>query len=53
MKKDVLTAGLTAALGAGIVTSWCVGQGQNPFLALLITLVAGCFGALCHQADLI
>jgi ABC-type uncharacterized transport system permease subunit len=53
MKKDILTAGLTAALGAGVVTSWCVGHGQNPLLALLITLIAGIFAAVCHQADLI
>jgi hypothetical protein len=53
MKKDIFTAGLTGALGAGVVTSWYVGQGQNPFLALAITLMAGIFAALCHQADLL
>lgn len=51
--KDLLGAGLTAALGAGVVTSWAVSQGQSPLLALAITCVAGIFGVICHQADLI
>jgi hypothetical protein len=52
-EKDLFRAGLTASVGAGIVTSWFVGQGQNPLVALAITSVAGVFAALCHQADLI
>lgn len=36
-KKDWVNAAMTAALGAGIVTTVAVGQGQNPFLALGIT----------------
>jgi hypothetical protein len=36
-KKDWLGATVTAGLGAGIVTSFAVSQGQNPFLALGIT----------------
>ncbi len=52
-EKDIFSAGLTAALGAGIVTSWFVGHGQNPLIGVAITLTAGLFAALCHQADLI
>lgn len=35
--KDLLGAAVTAALGAGIVTSFAVSQGQNPLVALAIT----------------
>lgn len=38
--KDWLTAGLTAAMGAGIITTLAVSQGQNPFVALGITAFA-------------
>lgn len=51
--KDLMSAGLTAGLGAGIVTSFAVSQGQNPFIALAITVVAGLFGVICHYNDLI
>jgi hypothetical protein len=36
-KKDWLSAAVTAALGAGIVTSFAVNQGQPPMLAFGIT----------------
>lgn len=39
-KKDWISAALTAALGAGVATSFAVGQGQNPLLALGITAFA-------------
>ena len=51
--KDLLTAALTAALGAGVVTSFAVSQGQHPLLALAITVMAALFAVICHQADLI
>jgi hypothetical protein len=35
--KDWAVAGITAALGAGIVTTLAVSQGQNVFVALGIT----------------
>lgn len=35
--KDLISAGLVSALGAGIVTSFAVNQGQDPFVALMIT----------------
>ncbi len=34
---DLLGSAVTAALGAGIVTSFAVSQGQNPLIALGIT----------------
>lgn len=36
-KKDWLSAAVTAGLGAGVVTSFAVSQGQHPLLALGIT----------------
>jgi hypothetical protein len=53
MEKDLLNAGLVAAMGAGIVTSFAVGQGQSPLVALAITGFASLCGVICHQLDLI
>jgi FtsH-binding integral membrane protein len=50
--KDLLGAGLTAGLGAGIVTSFAVSQGQSPMIALAITTIAAIVGVLCRLYDL-
>jgi hypothetical protein len=39
-EKDLLGSLTTAALGAGIITSFAVAQGQSPWLAIAITLFA-------------
>jgi len=52
-EKDLVGAALTAGLGAGIVTSFAVAQGQNPMLALGITMFAALCGVVCRQFDLI
>jgi CDP-diglyceride synthetase len=39
-RKDWLGAAVTAGLGAGIITSFAVSQGQNPLTGLAITLFA-------------
>lgn len=39
-EKDLLGSLVTAALGAGIITSFAVAQGQSPWVALSITLFA-------------
>lgn len=51
--KDLITAGLTATVGAGIVTSFAVSQGQDPFVATAITLFSALCAVICYQADLI
>ncbi|MGK7916907.1 MAG: hypothetical protein AB4038_15410 [Prochloraceae cyanobacterium] len=51
--KDLLGAAATAALGAGVVTSFAVSQGQSPLIALAITAMAALFAVVCHQSDLI
>jgi len=38
--KDYVAGALSAALGAGVVTSFAVAQGQNPLIALAITAFA-------------
>jgi hypothetical protein len=38
--RDFVSGAVAAALGAGIVTSFAVSQGQNPLLALGITAFA-------------
>jgi hypothetical protein len=53
MEKDLLSAALVTAIGAGIVTSFAVGQGQSPLVALAITGFASLCGVICHQLDLI
>lgn|GEM_PF-755696 len=52
-EKDILGAAATAALGAGVVTSFAVSQGQHPMMALFITIIATVFTVICHQSDLI
>lgn len=50
--KDLLGAGLTAGLGAGVVTSFAVGQGQHPIIGLFITAIAVVLGVVCRLYDL-
>ncbi|MEM6252615.1 MAG: hypothetical protein AAF821_06790 [Cyanobacteria bacterium P01_D01_bin.156] len=40
VQKDWLGSFVLAALGAGIITSFAVSQGQNPFVGLGITAFA-------------
>lgn len=51
--KDLISAGIISAVGAGIVTSFAVNQGQHPLVALAITAIASVCGMVCHQFDLI
>jgi energy-converting hydrogenase Eha subunit G len=39
-QTDWLNSLVIAGLGAGVITSFAVGQGQNPFIALGITAIA-------------
>ncbi|MBE9078631.1 hypothetical protein IQ241_15235 [Romeria aff. gracilis LEGE 07310] len=39
-QKDWLGSMVTAAIGAGVITSFAVSQGQNPFVGLGITAFA-------------
>lgn len=50
---DLATAAVTAALGAGIVTSFAVNQGQHPLIALAITGLAVATALVCDRAGLL
>ena len=49
--KDFLGAALTAGLGAGIVTSFAVANGQHPLIALGITGLAALAGVIFRYFD--
>ena len=51
--KDLWVAVATAAVGAGIVTSFAVSQGQNPFIAMIITGIAALGAVLIDRSGLI
>ena len=51
--RSLLDAALPAAIGAGVVTSFAIGQGQHPAIAISITFVATLFAIVCHQYDLV
>lgn len=48
-EKDPIVSSVTAALGAGVATSFAVAQGQNPLLALGITAFAATVAVLCDR----
>ncbi len=51
--KDLLGAALTAGLGAGIVTSFAVAQGQHPLIGLAITVMAALCGMILRHFELV
>lgn len=52
-ERDLATAAVTAALGAGVVTSFAVSRGQNPLVALAITVFAAGVALICDRFGLI
>lgn len=48
-EKDWLASLVTAALGAGIITTFAVSQGQSPWIAMGITLFAAVVAVLFEQ----
>jgi small neutral amino acid transporter SnatA (MarC family) len=51
--RSILDVALPAAVGAGVVTSFAISQGQHPAIAISITFVATVFAIVCHQFDLV
>ncbi|MGD1713757.1 hypothetical protein [Dapis sp. BLCC M172] len=51
--RDPLVVAITAALGAGVATSFAVNQGQNPITALGITIFAGIVVLICDRVGLV
>ncbi len=48
-KRDPLTVAIIAGLGAGIPTSFAVGLGQDPLVALSITVFAAVLALVCDR----
>jgi small neutral amino acid transporter SnatA (MarC family) len=44
---------MPAVLGAGVVTTFAMAQGQDPAIAIAITAISTIFAVICHQFDLI
>jgi hypothetical protein len=44
---------MPAVLGAGVVTTFAMSQGQEPAIAISITAISAIFAVICHQFDLI
>ncbi|MFB2923755.1 MULTISPECIES: hypothetical protein [Aerosakkonema] len=51
--RYLVQAAITAALGAGIVTTFAVNQGQHPLVALQITCFAVIVALVCDRLNLI
>ena len=51
--RDLASAAVTAALGAGVVTSFAVSRGQNPLVAIGITVFAAGVAVICDRFGLI
>lgn len=46
--KDFVGAAFITALGASIVTTFAIAQGQHPLVGFGITAIAAIFGMICH-----
>ena len=44
---------MPAVIGAGVVTTFALAQGQDPVIAIAITAISAMFAVVCHRFDLI
>jgi hypothetical protein len=51
--RSLFDVALPAALGAGVVTTFAIAQGQHPAIALGITAISTTFVVVCYRFDLI
>jgi uncharacterized membrane protein YgaE (UPF0421/DUF939 family) len=51
--RTLLDVAISAAIGAGVVTSFATAQGQHPAIAISITVVATIFAIICYKFDLV
>ena len=49
----MLDVTMPAVLGAGVVTSFAMSQGQDPVIGVTITAVATIFAVICYKFDLV
>jgi hypothetical protein len=50
---SLLDVAIPAVLGAGVVTSFGMSQGQDPVIGVAITAISAIFAVVCHRFDLI
>ena len=51
--RSLLDVAMPAALGAGVVTSFAIAQGQHPAIAIAITAISTVFAIICHRFNLL
>jgi small neutral amino acid transporter SnatA (MarC family) len=51
--RSILDVALPTALGAGVVTSFAIAQGQHPAIAVGITAIVTVFAVVCERCNLI
>jgi small neutral amino acid transporter SnatA (MarC family) len=44
---------MPAVIGAGVVTTFAMSQGQHPAMAIAITVISAVFAVICHRFDLV
>jgi hypothetical protein len=52
-QHSLLDAAIPSAIGAGVVTSFAMSQGQHPALAIGITILVTLFAVICDRSNLI
>jgi small neutral amino acid transporter SnatA (MarC family) len=52
-KSSLFDAAIPAAIGAGVITSFALAQGQHPAIAIGITIIATLFAVICEKFALI
>jgi uncharacterized membrane protein len=52
-QHSFLDAAIPSAVGAGVVTSFAMSQGQHPALAIGITMIVTLFAVICDRSNLI
>lgn len=51
--RSLLDVAMPAALGAGVVTSFAISQGQHPAMAIGITFISTAFAVICDRFDVL
>ncbi len=51
--RSLFDVAMPAAIGAGVVTSFAIAQGQHPAIAIAITAIATAFAMICYHFDLV
>lgn len=51
--RSVLDVALPTAVGAGVVTSFAIAQGQHPAIAIGITALVTVFAVICDRCNLL